>query len=84
MKFYAPKYKQLDLGLLRSSLEELDKTNHGWLSATFFHGLNLRRNTTQGWTIRRKVHIRYIFVAINLSQSLSIYRPKPITKALLV
>lgn len=27
MKFYALKYKQLDLGLLRSSLEELDKTN---------------------------------------------------------
>ena len=27
MKFYAPKYKQLDLGLLRSSLDELDKTN---------------------------------------------------------
>lgn len=25
------------------------------LSVTFFHGLNLRRNTTQGWTIRRKV-----------------------------
>ena len=27
MKFYAPKYKQLDLGLLRSSLDELEKTN---------------------------------------------------------
>ena len=27
MKFYAPKYKQLDLGLLRPSLDELDKTN---------------------------------------------------------
>ena len=27
MKFYDPKYKQLDLGLLRSSLDELDKTN---------------------------------------------------------
>jgi hypothetical protein len=27
MKFYNPKYKQLDLGLLRSSLDELDKTN---------------------------------------------------------
>ena len=24
MKFYAPKYKQIDLGLLRSSLDELD------------------------------------------------------------
>ena len=76
MKFYAHKYKQLDLGLLRSSLDELDKTNRwvalgdllpwtplmswtrqtdGWLSVTFFHGRNLRRNTTQGWTIRRKV-----------------------------
>lgn len=56
MKFYAPKYKQLDLGLLRSSLDELDKTNR-WvaLSVTFFRGPNLRRNTTQGWTIRRKV-----------------------------
>ena len=27
MKFYAPKYKQLDFGLLRSSLDELDKSN---------------------------------------------------------
>ena len=27
MKFYAPKYKQLDLGLLCPSLDELDKTN---------------------------------------------------------
>ena len=27
MNLYAPKYKQLDLGLLRSSLDELDKTN---------------------------------------------------------
>lgn len=27
MKFYMPKYKQLDLGLLRSSLDELDKTS---------------------------------------------------------
>ena len=27
MKFYAPKYKHLDLGLLRPSLDELDKTN---------------------------------------------------------
>lgn len=27
MKFYAPKYKQLDLGLFRSSLSELDKSN---------------------------------------------------------
>ena len=27
MKLYAPKYKQLDLGLLRPSLDELDKTN---------------------------------------------------------
>ena len=26
MKFYDPKYKQLDLGLLCSSLDELDKT----------------------------------------------------------
>ena len=31
MKFYAPKYKQLDLGLLRSSLDELDKTNR-WVA----------------------------------------------------
>ena len=31
MKFYAPKYKQLDLGLLRSSLNELDKTNR-WVA----------------------------------------------------
>ena len=31
MKFYAPKYKQLDLGLLRSSLDELDKTNQ-WVA----------------------------------------------------
>lgn len=31
MKFYAPKYKQLDLGLLRSSLDELDKTNR-WMA----------------------------------------------------
>ena len=54
MKFYAPKYKQLDLGLLRSSLDELDKTNRWGLSVTFFHGLKLRRNTTQGWTIKRK------------------------------
>ena len=31
MKFYAPKYKQLDLGLLRSSLDEVDKTNR-WVA----------------------------------------------------
>ena len=31
MKFYAPKYKQLDLGLLRSSLDELDKKNR-WVA----------------------------------------------------
>ena len=31
MKFYSPKYKQLDLGLLRSSLDELDKTNR-WVA----------------------------------------------------
>ena len=31
MKFYAPKYKQLDLGLLRSSLDEFDKTNR-WVA----------------------------------------------------
>ena len=31
MKFYAPKYKQLDLGLLRSSLDELDKANR-WVA----------------------------------------------------
>ena len=31
MKFYAPKYKQLDLGLLRSSLDDLDKTNR-WVA----------------------------------------------------
>ena len=31
MKFYAPKYKQLDLGLLRSSLDELVKTNR-WVA----------------------------------------------------
>lgn len=27
MKFYSPKYKQLDLGLFRSSLDDLDKSN---------------------------------------------------------
>ena len=31
MKFYAPKYKQLDLALLRSFLDELDKTNR-WVA----------------------------------------------------
>ena len=31
MKFYAPKYKQIDLGLLRSSFNELDKTNR-WVA----------------------------------------------------
>lgn len=31
MKFYEPKYKQLDLGLLRSSLDELDKSNR-WVA----------------------------------------------------
>lgn len=31
MKFYAPKYKQLDLGLLRSSLDELDKISR-WVA----------------------------------------------------
>ena len=31
MKFYDPKYEQLDLGLLRSSLDELDKTNR-WVA----------------------------------------------------
>lgn len=31
MNLYAPKYKQLDLGLLRSSLDELDKTNR-WVA----------------------------------------------------
>lgn len=31
MKFYAPKYKQLNLGLLRSPLDELDKTNR-WVA----------------------------------------------------
>ena len=31
MKFYTPKYKQLDLGLLRSSLDELGKTNR-WVA----------------------------------------------------
>ena len=31
MKFYAPKYKQLDLGLLSSSLDEFDKTNR-WVA----------------------------------------------------
>ena len=31
MKFYSPKYKQLDLGLLRSSLDELDKANR-WVA----------------------------------------------------
>lgn len=30
MKYYAPKNKQLDLGLFRSSLDELDKSNR-WL-----------------------------------------------------
>ena len=37
MKFYAPKYKQLDLGLLRSSLEELDKTNRDILEDFEIH-----------------------------------------------
>ena len=55
MKFYAPKYKQLDLGLLPHPLMSWTRLTDGWLSATFFHGLSLRRNTTQGWTIRRKV-----------------------------
>ena len=60
MKSYAPKYKQLDLGLLRSvcsahPLMSWTRQTDGWLSATFFHGLSLRRNTTQGWIIRRKV-----------------------------
>ena len=54
MKFYAPKYKQLDLGLLRSSLDELDKTNRWVALGDLFHGRNLRRNTTQGCTIKRK------------------------------
>ena len=31
MKFYDSEYKQLDLGLLRSSLDGLDKTNR-WVS----------------------------------------------------
>lgn len=31
MKFYAPTHKQLDLGLLRSSLDELDKSNR-WVA----------------------------------------------------
>ena len=31
MKFYAKKYKQLDLGLFRSSLEDLDKSNR-WVA----------------------------------------------------
>ena len=31
MKFYAPKYKQLDLGLLRSPLNVLDKTSR-WVA----------------------------------------------------
>lgn len=31
MKYYAPKYKQLDLGLFRSSLDELDKSNR-WVA----------------------------------------------------
>ena len=30
MKYYAPKNKQLDLGLFRSSLDELDKSNR-WI-----------------------------------------------------
>ena len=34
MKFYAPNYKQLDLGLLRSSLDELDKTNR-WVALDY-------------------------------------------------
>ena len=37
MKFYALKYKQLDLGLLRSSLEELDKTNRDILEDFEIH-----------------------------------------------
>ena len=31
MKFYAQTYKQLDLGLFRSSLDELDKNNR-WVA----------------------------------------------------
>lgn len=31
MKFYNPKYKQFDLGLLRSSLDDLDKKNR-WVA----------------------------------------------------
>ena len=31
MKFYSPKYKQLDLGLFRSSLDDLDKSNR-WVA----------------------------------------------------
>ena len=37
MKFYALKYKQLDLGLLRSSLDELDKTNRDILEDFEIH-----------------------------------------------
>ena len=37
MKFYAPKYKQLDLGLLRSSLDELDRANRDILEDFEIH-----------------------------------------------
>ena len=43
MKFYAPKYKQLDLGLLRSSLDELDKTNREDIQHAFINH-QIKRN----------------------------------------
>lgn len=50
MKFYTPKYKQLDLDLLCSTLDGLDKANRWWLWVTSFRGQNSRRNTIQCWT----------------------------------
>ena len=53
MKFYAPKYKQLDLGLLRSSLDELDKTNRWVALGDLLPWTELEKE--YNWTIRRKV-----------------------------
>ena len=48
MKYYAPKNKQLDLGLFRSSLDELDKSNRWVVLGDLLPWTELEKEYTQG------------------------------------
>ena len=63
MKFYAPKYKQLDLGLLLSSLEELDKTNL-WVALGTSHALQaVPRGPRDGELVnKRRATVAHVMV----------------------